>query len=715
MLVDQYGREIKYNKPILEEVAVSSIRDRYSTYPSQGLTPQRLATIFKEADQGNILRQAELFEEMEEKDTHLGGILQTRKLAVTGLNWEILPASESAEDKKIAAAATEMLQYIENLEDALLDTLDAVGKAFAVQEIMWELIGRQIWIKDIKWIHQRRFTFGSEKFLLETPKIITDASPVWGEDLPPNKFVLHKYRARSGATVRGGLLRPCSYMYLFKNYDIKDWLIFNELFSVPMRVGKYKPGASPKEIQALKNAVFNMAVDAAAVVSDNSVIELVESVRRGDAGVFENLATFCDRAMSKSVLGHTGSAESTAGRLGGEEASENVRHDLLESDAKALMKTVKFQVLAPWVMFNYGPNKGVPVFKLHFEKEEDLEKVAKVYGALVKDAGFEGIPESHIHERFGIPVPENGEKTLRVSQPVAPEAVPPKGEKNKLMINTAIDPTDAWIARYMERIAPALASAREGALDEIEGWLRSLPEPPTMTAFTERIENVLGEAVGSAVSRELIQDTVTEIYADFKTVPGVNLAFGGPDIRAINFLAKADHFYVSSYLKNPDAQSVIRNFIRERYIEKNGGLFGRGNAADIAEFKNLLGQKGAELETWQVRRIIDTSVQRQRNWAGVTQMHEAGIEEIEIYEPTQECAFCKSMNGQIISVGVAYANIERQMNMSPEEFEADLRSTGKEINRISQAMDRADYATSAGMLPPYHPGCRGRAIKRVRS
>jgi len=54
-------------------------------------------------------------------------------------------------------------------------------------------------------------------------------------------------------------------MYLFKNYDIKDWLIFNELFSVPMRVGKYKPGASPKEIAALKNAVFNMAVDAAAV------------------------------------------------------------------------------------------------------------------------------------------------------------------------------------------------------------------------------------------------------------------------------------------------------------------------------------------------------------------------------------------------------------------------------------------------------------------
>ena len=158
---------------------------------------------------------------------------------------------------------------------------------------------------------------------------------------------------------------------------------------------------------------------------------------------------------------------------------------------------------------------------------------------------------------------------------------------------------------------------------------------------------------------------------------------------------------------------MVRNFIQERYIEKNGGLFGRGNAADIAEFKNLLGQKAAELEGWQVRRIIDTSVQRTRNWAGVTQMHEAGIEEIEIYEPTQECAFCKSMNGEIVSVSVAYANIERQMDMSPEEFEADLKATNKEMNRIAQATDRADFAAASGALPPYHPGCRGRAIRRI--
>lgn len=715
MLLDQFGRQIKTNKPILEEVAVQSVRDRYGSYPSQGLTPQRLATIFKEADQGDIGRQAELFEEMEEKDLHLGGVLQTRKLAVSGISWDILPASESAEDKKIAAAATETLEYLENFENMMLDMLDAVGKGFAVQEIMWDLSEGQVWFKELKWIHQRRFTFNSTAALLEIPRLITDAAPAYGEEMIPNKFVLHKYRARSGATARGGLLRPCAYMYLFKNYDIKDWVIFNELFSVPMRVGKYKPEAGTAEKDALKKAVFNLGVDAAAVISDNTLIELLESKRTGDQGVFENLALFCDRAMSKGVLGHTGSAESTAGRLGGEVAAENVRQDLKEADAKSVMKTIKAQILTPWVLFNYGPGKGVPTFQLHFETEEDLEKTAKVYGILVKDAGFKGIPESHIHDRFGIPVPVNGENTLSAVQP-APTTEPPPAKKDEsaanklLMINAAIDPTDAWISYYMKQLAPYLSVAREGALDEVEAWLRSLPAPPNQMEFVSRIENILGASAESAVSAATITDAVAKIYQTFRETPGVGLAFGGPDIRAIDFLGRLDHFYTSGILKNPDAQSVMRNFITDRYLKNGAGLFGRGSAVDFAEFKNLLGQKVADLEDWQIRRIVDTSVQRTRNWAGVMQMQEAGIEQMEVYEPLQDCAFCASMNGKIISVSIAYKRMQDEMDMTPDQYEANLR---KSISGLGNA-DRVDKTVEGGLLPPYHPHCRGMVITRIR-
>lgn len=82
---------IKVQRPNLLEVAVAQVNDKFSTYPSNGLTPVRLAEIFREADAGEVMRQMELFEEMEEKDPHLFSQLQTRKNAVTGMDFEVIP------------------------------------------------------------------------------------------------------------------------------------------------------------------------------------------------------------------------------------------------------------------------------------------------------------------------------------------------------------------------------------------------------------------------------------------------------------------------------------------------------------------------------------------------------------------------------------------------------------------------------------------------
>jgi len=38
-------------------------------------------------------------------------------------------------------------------------------------------------------------------------------------------------------------MRVCAWMYLFKNYAVKDWIGFPEVYGMPLRVGKYEPGA----------------------------------------------------------------------------------------------------------------------------------------------------------------------------------------------------------------------------------------------------------------------------------------------------------------------------------------------------------------------------------------------------------------------------------------------------------------------------------------
>jgi phage gp29-like protein len=417
-LLDQYGREIGKNRPILDEVGgVAGIRDRYSTYPSQGLTPERLTRIFKQADMGDVLSQADLYEEMEEKDAQLGAVLQTRKLAVAGLSREVVAASDSAEDREIADFVREALDWIRNLDDALVAMLDATGKGYSVSEIIWEVDEGRVWCSDIRWLHPRRFTFNSPHGVTGAPKFLTEAEPAYGEDLLPNKFIYHRAGGRAGSAVRAGVLRPCAWMYLFKNYTLKDWIIFNERFAMPMRIGKYTPGAGEQERKVLREAVFNLGSDAAAVISESTMIELLEGQKSGSFAAYEKLVAYCNAAMSKAVLGHSASADSTAGRLGSENDARDIRRDILEADALGLSTTVRLQLIRPLVAFNFGPDKALPMLRFALDESEDLEKAAVAIGALA-GAGLR-IPASHVYQRFGIPAPAEGEEVLeRLSAPM---------------------------------------------------------------------------------------------------------------------------------------------------------------------------------------------------------------------------------------------------------------------------------------------------------
>jgi phage gp29-like protein len=74
VLYDQYGREMETSerkKPKSNTLAVAPIADAYREYVADGLTPERLAAIFRMADGGDMRSQAELFEMLEERDGHV--------------------------------------------------------------------------------------------------------------------------------------------------------------------------------------------------------------------------------------------------------------------------------------------------------------------------------------------------------------------------------------------------------------------------------------------------------------------------------------------------------------------------------------------------------------------------------------------------------------------------------------------------------------------
>ncbi|MGQ9687285.1 MAG: phage portal protein family protein [Desulfobaccales bacterium] len=183
---------------------------------------------------------------------------------------------------------------------------------------------------------------------------------------------------------------------------------------MPLRLGKYDPASSPADREALIQAIRNLGTDAAGIISKNTEIEFVEATSRlsGNSNPYQVLADFCNREMSKAILGQTLTTD-TAGGTGTYAAAQvhaQVRSDLVEADAQALGQTLREQLLRPLVGFNFGWDKAVPWFRFRSEKKEDLKTLSEVYRNLVAM----GMPLSleHVAERFGVPLAQPGQTIL---------------------------------------------------------------------------------------------------------------------------------------------------------------------------------------------------------------------------------------------------------------------------------------------------------------
>lgn len=398
-------------RPDTNEIAVAQVTDKYSEYPSNGLTPVKLAEIFREADAGDVLRQMELFEEFEEKDPHLFSQLQTRKNAVTGLDYEIIPFdSDDDRDKEIAEFVAEQINSIENFEDVQTDLLDAIGKGFAVSEIIWGYDEGHVVIEDIRSRHQKRFFWDS---IDGSFKVRTAEHPE-GIMLPENKFILHRYKARSGHPSRAGVLRVVAWMYLFKNYDIKDWVSFAEIYGLPLRLGKYQPGASEDDKRALMQALIQIGADAAGIIPDGTSIEFITTEKTSSIDLYEHLARYCDEQISKAVLGQTLTSDSGGGSYAQSKTHNEVRHDLTVADCKALAATLRRYLIRPLVLYNFGENKRIPYLRYDCEEAGDLKETAEIIGTLIEKTGLK-VPTSYLYKKFSIPKPEDGEEVATPS------------------------------------------------------------------------------------------------------------------------------------------------------------------------------------------------------------------------------------------------------------------------------------------------------------
>ena len=479
-------------------------------HPSAKITPSKLKQILEDAENGDIQAQHQLFMDIEEQDSSIAANIMTRKRSVLTLDWRIVePRNATPAEEKLQAEIDELFYQYPNLEDLFMDLMDAVGHGFSALEIQWAQVDGK-WIpKGFKPCPQSWFKLDKhDNLLLRTP-----TNPM-GEPLRPFGWVVHRHKSRSTQLARDGLYRTLAWLYMYKHYSVRDFAEFLELYGMPIRIGKYGAGATTSEKRTLLRALADIGHNAAGIMPESMQIELHNVASAGAASgnnPFLQMVDWCEKSIARLILGQTltsgADGKSSTNALGN--VHNEVRRDLMISDAKQIAQTITQQIILPYLQINVDPNIAphrVPYFEFDTKEYEDLSVFADAIPKLT-GIGVQ-ISESWVRDKLGIPEPQEGELILSI----------PQGEKTdeKTTALSAHVVGCQCVGCLGKGSHVALSAANKGETEQ-DLLDNSLNEALNVIDFNRQLDPVvrqLAAALTTCDSYEEASDKLAEIYPD---------------------------------------------------------------------------------------------------------------------------------------------------------------------------------------------------------
>lgn len=322
-------------------------------------------------------------------DPQVGACLDSRKSGTKKRLWEIDRGKSKSRQAKVIEKFFEKL----DIRGIINEILDSVFFGFQPIEIMWEKVGELVLPTKLVGKPAHWFGFDEDSNLL----LKTKTNPS-GEPLPPRKFVVAQNNPKYENPYGDRVASRCFWYHRFKKNGVKWWVVFAEKYGMPWIVGKTPRGSQEKEINELLDMLNNMVRDAIGVVPDDSSVDVMSIKQSGSISVYDRLTAYCDAQISKAILGHSAGADSTPGKLGGDDLALEAREDLVDNDSN-LVESVLNQVIDWTVEINWGPNVDRPKFILY--EEDDVDQGQATRDKTLADTGQIQFTEQYFHRTYG--------------------------------------------------------------------------------------------------------------------------------------------------------------------------------------------------------------------------------------------------------------------------------------------------------------------------
>ena len=397
--------------------------DKAMRYLTDDPTASKLKSLVRRVDDGDIAALCETQIELERKDAQFAGVVQTRRNAITALDWCIDPDPDHEDDNAAQEAADYLTEHLTGLAmwpKALEHLAGAIGPNVSVVELIWEKA------ELVDFVNVPVTRFATHPYTNTGLAIKTDDEVLgYPVEAFPDKFIVFQPYCKGGFPFRATLTHASLGLFLMGALSRIDWMAFSELMGMPLRIGLYPEGTQSSAITTLKEMLEQMSSDTAGVFLAGTEIKLVQALGTGET--YQNQLRYVDNKYAIVWLGQTLTTDVVAtGSYAAARVHNKVRSDLLASDLRSEANCLREQLFRPMLRLRF-PNvvMPVPIFKRDTSALEDIDsKKLRLEQLTFAASQSLPVPRKWLYDALSIPRPDEDAVELK------PAAKAPAEEKS---------------------------------------------------------------------------------------------------------------------------------------------------------------------------------------------------------------------------------------------------------------------------------------------
>ncbi|HEX6022546.1 MAG TPA: DUF935 family protein [Solirubrobacter sp.] len=423
-ILDASGAPIR--RPRGEVAPMGVLAEVWNLHPTFDLTLEGLLAFYRQAERGQPMRQMDAFHDMIELDPDLRSKVNDRIESVAGCDWVVMPGGDDKASKLASDELNYRLQNQIQFRSYLMHQSTSVAYGYAATNMQWDV--EEGIVVPTKFVNPAARRFGSPS--------VDRANEIWLRDdttarlleLEPGLWSVSTYRNILGRNpYAGGLMRTAAIWSMFKRWAMRSWQVFADMFGIPLAVGYYSEGASPKSKAALEDTVRSIGQDGYAVLSDLTEIVIKEASRGGDSStVYPLILKVCEEQIAKLFTGGTLNTDvAGVGSYNAASVHESRSYTMKMYDAQMLQETFTSSIGAAFVRWNGYDRAAPPRLKIKIRRDAlQWAQTLEIIGEVI------GLDEAQLREDFNLRVPADG-KGVKFEATPAPKPGDPARAKSK--------------------------------------------------------------------------------------------------------------------------------------------------------------------------------------------------------------------------------------------------------------------------------------------